>query len=147
MLNHPKLQLWNPRFSPDDRWISFNATTPENSQIFVAPVRGGSQLIPESEWIRITDGNGDGQPWWSPDGNTLYFLSVRDRYCCIWAQRLDSGKRPIGQPIGIFHAHEARRSLLNIGKGDLGISVAVDKIVLNLNERSGNIWMMTLSPE
>ena len=84
---------------------------------------------------------------WSPDGNTLYFISQFDRFCCIWARRLDPMKRPVGGPIAIFHAHEARRSLLNIGKGDLGISIARDRIVFNINERSGNIWMAKLQPE
>ncbi len=140
LLNHTTWALWNPRFSPDDRWVSFNATEPGRSRIFVAPVRRPG-LIPESEWIAITEGVWDDKPRWSPDGKTLYFMSERDGFRCIWAQRLDASKHPMGQTIPIFHAHEAQRSLLNVQVGALEMSVARDKIVFNMNERTGNVWM------
>jgi Tol biopolymer transport system component len=140
LLNHAIYTLWNPRFSPNDRWVSFNATEPGRSRIFVAPV-GKSGLIRESEWIAITDGVWDDKPRWSQDGNTLFFMSERDGFRCIWAQRLDSSKHPVGHAIPIFHAHEAQRSLLNVQVGSLEMSVARDKIVFNMNERVGNVWM------
>ncbi len=143
LLNHPAYALWNPRFSPDDRWVSFSATMLGRSRIFVAPFRNAGP-VPESEWIAVTDGRWDDKPRWSPDGNFLYFLSERDGFRCIWAQRLDARKRPVGPAIPIFHAHQARRSLANIGIGDLGISVAPDKIVFNISERTGNLWMANL---
>src|SRR5262249_2074236 len=39
LLEHASYLLWNARFSPDDRWVSFNATEPGRSRIFVTPVR------------------------------------------------------------------------------------------------------------
>lgn len=105
------------------------------SRIFVAPFRSGG-LIPESEWIPITDGVWDDKPRWSPDGNT-YFMSERDRFRCIWAHRLDASKHPEGAAIPIFHAHEARRSLLNVQVGALEMAVARDNIVFNMSERTG----------
>ena len=37
------------------------------------------------------------KPFWSPDGNLLYFLSSRDGFLCLWAQWLDpSTKHPLG---------------------------------------------------
>ena len=143
LVNHGTWSLWNPRFSPDDRWITFNATTPGRSRIFVAPFRE-SGLIPESEWIAITDSVLDDKPRWSPDGQTIYFISERDGFRCIWAQRLDASKHPVGGAVPVFHAHEARRSMLNVQMGALEISVARDRIVFNMQERAGNIWMTTL---
>ena len=143
-LNHATWTLWQPQFCADNRWILFNATSPGRSRIFVAPVRAQG-LIPESDWIAITDGIWDDIPRWSPDGKTVYFISERDGYRCIWAQRLNSSKHPLGAAIPVFHAHEARRSLLDIQAGNLEISVARDKIVVNMNERSGNVWMMTVA--
>lgn len=141
LLKHASYQLWNPRFSPDDRWVSFNATEPGRSRIFVAPVRDEG-LIPEQEWITIADTGWDDKPRWSPDGNTLYFVSMRDGFRCIWAQHLDSRKRPLGAAIAVFHAHESKLSLSDVGPGDLSISVAQDKIVFNMKERAGNLWLM-----
>jgi eukaryotic-like serine/threonine-protein kinase len=144
LLEHAKYLLWNPRFSPDDRWVCFNATEPGRSRIFVAPVRDTGP-VPEQEWITIADTGGDDKPRWSPDGNTLYFVSERDGFRCIWAQRLDSRKRPLGAAIAVFHAHQSQRSLFNVGPGDLSISVARDKIVFNMSERAGNLWLMNVA--
>jgi hypothetical protein len=47
----------------------------------------------------------------------------------------------------MFHAHEARRSLLNVQIGALDMSVARNKIVFNMSELTGNIWMMNLSEQ
>ena len=143
LLDHPAYLLWNPRLSPDDRWVSFNATAQGRSRIFVAPVRDAG-LVPEHEWIAIADSGWDDKPRWSPDGNTLYFVSQRDGFRCIWAQHLDAQKRPMGSAFAVFHAHESRRSMSSVGPGDLGISVARDKIVFNMDERTGNIWMTNL---
>src|SRR5262249_35657597 len=133
VLTHSEYILWNARFSPDDQWISFNATTPGHSRVFVVPFHNAG-LIPESEWIAISDTAWDDRPRWSPEGNFLYFLSERDHFRCVWAQPLDAGKHPAGPAIPVFHAHDARRSLGNFGIGDLGISVARDKIVFNMSE-------------
>jgi Tol biopolymer transport system component/DNA-binding winged helix-turn-helix (wHTH) protein len=146
LLQHAAWRLWNPRFSPGDGWVAFNATTEGRSRIFVVPFRSAG-LIPESEWIAIAEGGWDDKARWSPDGNTLYFMSERDGFRCIWAQRLDASKRPSGQAIPIFHAHQARRSLLNVAVGALDMSVASDKIVFNMSERTGNIWMATVSDQ
>jgi Tol biopolymer transport system component/DNA-binding winged helix-turn-helix (wHTH) protein len=143
LLQHTTYQLWNPRFSPDDRWVSFNATDAGRSKIFVAPVRD-TGLVREQDWLPIADGRWDDKPRWSPDGNALYFVSERDEFRCIWAQRLDARKHPSGAAIPIFHAHERRRSLSNVGPGDLAISVARDKIVFNMSEQVGNLWMLNV---
>jgi Tol biopolymer transport system component len=113
LLEHAKYLLWNPRFSPDDRWVSFNATEPGQSRVFVAPVRDQG-TIPEQEWITIADTGWDDKPRWSPDGNTLYLISERDGFRCIWAQRQDpETERPVGPSLEVYHSHSARRSLLN----------------------------------
>jgi len=144
LLDHARYKLDEASFSPDDRWVCFNATTPGRSRIFIAPARGAG-LVPETEWVAITDGRWDDKPRWSPDGNILYFVSEQDGFRCIWAHRLDPAtKRPLGTAFPIFHAHEARRSLMNLGWGDLQISVARDKIVFNMSERTGNIWLAKL---
>src|ERR1035438_8871779 len=53
ILADPRYDLWQPTFSPNGRWILFeaveNSPTSAESSIYVAPVEGGS-------WIRITDG-------------------------------------------------------------------------------------------
>jgi hypothetical protein len=80
---------------------------------------------------------------WSPDGNVLYFLSDRDGWRCIWAQRVEAfGKRPLGAAFPVYHFHEARRTLTSkFHYPEPRIWVARDKMVFELEEVSGNIWM------
>ena len=88
----------------------------------------------------------DGEaPSWSPDGGLLYFWSDRDGSPCLWAQRLDPAtKRPAGSPLSIQHFHTKGLSWKNLYLGAPDIAVARDKVVFNLGEHSGNIWMTQL---
>ncbi|HEV8130450.1 MAG TPA: protein kinase, partial [Acidobacteriota bacterium] len=65
----PEQNLWQGRFSPDGRWICFNAvkaTAGGISTIYVVPAPGG-------KWTRITEGKyWDDKGRWSPDGKTIY---------------------------------------------------------------------------
>src|SRR5215472_19195036 len=108
LVQHATYALHSVSFAPQDRWICFNAVTPGRSRIFVVRVQSVG-LVPEPEWIAITNGGWDDQPQWPPDGKLLYFISERDGFRCIWAHRLDPvTKRPLGSAFPIFHAHEAR---------------------------------------
>jgi Tol biopolymer transport system component/predicted Ser/Thr protein kinase len=145
-LKHPRYPLVQAHFSPDDRWIAVIAQVgPSPTQIFV--VRNTGNVTPAlNEWIPVTDGSTfDDKPRWAPDGKLIYFTSDRDGFRCIWAQRLDPAtKQPLGAPLPLYHSHSARRSLQNTGVLPLEISVARDKIVFNMGEVTGNIWMTEL---
>jgi hypothetical protein len=59
---------------------------------------------------------------------------------CIWARRFDGDSgHAFDEPVSIAHFHKARNSLGTIY--GLELSVAVDKLVFNLGEESGNIWL------
>jgi Tol biopolymer transport system component len=138
-----------PQFSPDGRWISFHrgVETASARRIFITPFRHGPPpaIAPESDWIWITDGKElDRETCWSPDGNLLYFLSERDGFRCVWAQRLDpTTKRPKGDALPVFHSHRSRLSLRNYSdSGWSGLSMALDRLVFTMSERTGNVWMM-----
>ena len=133
-------------FSPDGRWLSFvTPLGPLQRQIFVAPYRGKT-VIPESDWVAVTDGQGlDREPRWSPDGKLLYFLSERDGFRCFWAQPLNpTSKHPVGTPFPVHHFHSARFSIRMQETGTVGFSIARDKIVFSMGETIGNIWMTGL---
>jgi hypothetical protein len=77
---------------------------------------------------------------WSPDGATLYFLSDRDGFRCIWAQRLNPAtKRLAGSPFSVVHFHQAGRSMVDAG---FNMSVTADSLVFALTDLTGNIWMI-----
>jgi hypothetical protein len=93
-------------------------------------------------WMAIDHPNSwDDKPRWSPDGNLLYFVSDRDGHLCVWVQRLEgSSKRPIGTPFPVYHFHNSRLAMINVGVMALETGVGRDKIVMGLGELTGNIW-------
>jgi hypothetical protein len=73
----------------------------------------------------------------------IYFISDRDGQFCLWAQRLENvTKRPIATPFPIYHFHDSRLAMDNVGTSFLEIDVARDKIVMGLGELTGNIWSL-----
>ncbi|MGH9257947.1 MAG: protein kinase domain-containing protein [Vicinamibacterales bacterium] len=145
-LKHPGYGIYNPRFSSDGGWIAFNGRldTRAPARVFVAKVQG-LMAAPEKEWIVVSE---DGEaPGWSPQANLLYFWSDRDGSPCLWAQHLDPAtKRPAGSPLSIQHFHSRGLSWRNLYLGAPDIAVVRDKIVFNLGEHTGNIWITELPP-
>jgi eukaryotic-like serine/threonine-protein kinase len=143
-LKHPGYGIYGPRLSSDGRWIVFNARTDRlaPARVVVAEVQG-SVVAGEKDWIVVsTDGDA---PAWSPQGNLLYFWSNRDGSPCLWAQPLDRAtKRPAGPAQSIQHFHTRGLSWRNLYLGAPGLAVGRDKIVFNLGEHTGNIWMTEL---
>jgi dipeptidyl aminopeptidase/acylaminoacyl peptidase len=137
--SHPDYNLWQGRFSPDDRWICFNAvraTGITGSAINVVPAAGG-------DWIPITDGkHHDDKPRWSPDGKIIYFVSSRGGFMNVWGRRFDPtlGK-PVGEPFQVTRFESPGRMPSDyIGYAELG--VAGNRLVLPIMEVSGSIWML-----
>ncbi len=151
---HATYKLHSARFSPDSRWVAFHAETgPYTRRIFIARLQGetlqGETLGGESKWIPITAGTDvDVVPAWSPDGNLLYFISERDGFRCIWAQRLDpESKIPVGPPFAFQHFHAGARTLVTNFRANplqIGLSASDRGIVYSLEELRGNIWTMEL---
>jgi Tol biopolymer transport system component len=136
--------LWQPKFSPDQRWVSAVEVSAVNrTQLWIAPF---SDAPSRAGWVQITNGEfWDDKPRWSPDGSVLYFTSLRDGFHCLWAQRLQPDtKQPIGPPFPLQHFHSARLSMNNTGFAGLAIAVARDRIFVNLGEVTGNIWTTRL---
>jgi serine/threonine protein kinase/Tol biopolymer transport system component len=143
ILAHEKYSLLRAAFSPDGRWVVFQADLAfDRSQMFIAPFRGMSP-IDRASWIEVTRAGESGNvARWSPDGNALYAMSNIDGNWCLWRQALDPvTKRPVGEAIAVHHLHGARRSVRYIPPGFAEISVARDRIVFPMAERTGNVWM------
>jgi eukaryotic-like serine/threonine-protein kinase len=145
-LRHPGYGIYNARLSSDGGWVVFNARTDRlaPAAVFVAKVQGDA-VSPRKDWILVS-ADGDA-PRWSPHASLLYFWSERDGSPCLWAQRVDpTTKRPVGVPLNIQHFHSRGLSWRNLYLGAADIAVARDRIVFNLGEQSGNVWMTELPP-
>ena len=143
LLQDAEHSLYQPVFSPDDGWIAFYARlSPSRTQLFITPYNDEGEPA-RQDWIEVSDGSSyDFKPRWAAGGNALYFFSERDRFRCIWMQRLDAKtKRPQGPARAVLHFHNDKRPLMNVGVNALGLAAAPDKIVFNLIEAAGNIWL------
>jgi len=137
--------LYQAKFSPDNRAVVLVDCHSESAgcRLFVVPLK--SDGTPEKEnWIAIDHpSRWDDKPRWSPDGNVVYFVSDRDGQFCLWAQRLENRtKQPVGTPFALYHFHDSRLAMDNVGTSFLEIDVARDKIVMGLGELTGNIWSL-----
>jgi Tol biopolymer transport system component len=144
-LSDPKQSVYNANFSRDDRWVAFRRAsiggfTP--SQILIAPVQHGV-AADAANWVKVTDTTyNDDQPQFSADGNTLYFTSDRDGYLCIWVQRLDPHtKHPIGAAVAYEHFHNSAGHDGIFAQRSLYLSVARDKILINLLQARSELWI------
>jgi eukaryotic-like serine/threonine-protein kinase len=144
LVDHPVYQLFQGTFSPDDKWVAFAAMAPSGQQgVFIVPSNAGGQL-PLERWTRFApELTHDGRPRWSPDGNLLYFMSMRDGFDCLWAQRLDPAtKRPTGQPFAIYHMHGVRNSIAEVPPLYSAIAVGEGRVAMPLADTKGNIWLL-----
>ena len=148
ILKRTGFAIYRARFSRDGRWLAFHARNrPGRSAIFAAPFRGSEPIL-EQDWVAVTGGEAyDIGPVWSPNGAVLYFISERDGFRCLWAQRLNAAtKHPQGVPFSIQHFHAATRSMMHLTTNWLGLSVAPDKLVFNVGDITGNVWLARSRP-
>lgn len=133
------------RFSPDGRWIVFSAGNPGSpvKQIFIAPLHPG-KLVTPSELIPLTEGEfADVEPYWAPDGKTIFFISGRDGFLCIWARSVDDRAQPRGEVYPIAHFHHAGHTLAGGVPyvGEIGLSAGPTFLVFSLTQSTSDIWL------
>jgi serine/threonine protein kinase/Tol biopolymer transport system component len=146
ILQHTDYNLYRGHLSPDAKWITFHADHfGADTREFIAPFQG-TEPGSVSDWISITDGlSFDDTPRWSPNGNYLYYLSQRDGFRCIWAQRLDpTTKRPLDAPTAVQHLHNRRRSISGVSLASLDLAVTRDKLIFNMTDLWGSLWAAEL---
>ena len=137
--SHPDENLYQARFSPDDRWISF-CTAKMNqagiSTIYVVPAGGG-------EWTRLTEGRHfDDKPRWAPDGRTLYFISNRTGFFNVWGIRFEPVTgQPVGEPFRVTPFDSPSQMILEDVR-TMELALATNRLVLPLMEVTGNLWIL-----
>jgi Tol biopolymer transport system component len=137
----PDGDLYQPHFSPDGKYVTFNAVRNLHSRIYAA--RLGSGAIPFGDWIPLTDGTTwDDKPRMSLDSKLLFFVSDRDGFPCIWVQRMGAAMHPVGEPEGVYHSHWLRRALSGAGLGDLELNVSRNRLIFTQRETVSNIWLV-----
>jgi Tol biopolymer transport system component len=106
-----------------------------------ASVQG--KRIPITEASKSSD-----RPRWSGDGRTIFYVSTRDGFSCLWGQPFDPEAGEIsGLPFAVMHYHNRRDSIDVVAPRSFNLSVAGDSIYFNLGESSSSIWIGKLKGE
>jgi Tol biopolymer transport system component len=135
--------LTNPRVSPNAGWIAFDAAPPGGSPtVYVARV-SRRDLLPESDWIAVDEAAS--HPFWSRDGQLLYYLALTpnsDIRGAVRARHVSvASGRPKGEPVQVLTLNEMVVPAAVTGTTPI---VAPDQIILVLGDFRGDIWMMDL---
>jgi DNA-binding winged helix-turn-helix (wHTH) protein len=149
LIIHPDYGVFGPRLhvnAAGQGWIAFYAeNTPRTCQIFVAPLKAW-QPPPVSTWIPITNGAlWDSSPAWSPSGQSLFFVSLRDGHRCIYEQPLDpSSRRPLGQPRAVRHLHSTSLRLggVNRARGATSLRQAAASLFFIPDAVVSDAWLL-----
>lgn len=140
LISHREYNIHDATFSPDQRWLAFHTPFERQTKIWIAPVRDG-RAAADSEWITVIDlGTDSRKPWWSPDGNLLYFFSNQDGFHCLYAQRLDASKHPAGRPFPVYHSHQFGEGL-GSNRTRWGMAKLPGRIIVPLFEGTSNVWI------
>jgi len=126
--------------SRDERWIAIHYDVTENIRpIYIAPARDGVAAPREQWWPLIDQAGTHVRPWWSPDGELLYYISDADGKAKIWGQRLTAGKRPAGKPFIVYAPPGERFSLL--AGAAFGPALGPRSLIFQMIETNTNIWL------
>ncbi|HEV2990341.1 MAG TPA: protein kinase [Candidatus Angelobacter sp.] len=140
------MSLGNANWSAENQYLLFTASAASGkNQIFAAHFSSSTSKI-AGKWIPITDEmEWSDRPRWSGDGKTVFYISNRDHFHCVWGQRFNPelGK-PEGAPFHIKGYHDLRISPVLVVWQTFGFSVAGDSIYLNPGEENQTIWVGNL---
>ena len=144
VLKQDGVSLSEPSWSPKTEYLLFTRQNEGDGykQIFAVRFPKSTASV-EGKWIPITEASeSSDRPRWSGDGRTIFYLSIRDGFSCLWGQAFDpeTGETN-GPPFAVMHYHNRRNSIDVVAPRSFNLSVAGDSIYLNLGESSSSIWI------
>jgi Tol biopolymer transport system component len=135
----PDHRVWQGRYSPDERWLLFNAQSKKvvgASVLGVVPSSGGkwTALTPATLWAD--------KGRWAPDGKTIYFVSNRNSaFFDVWGLRFDpESGRAIGEEFRVTRYDSPGRTVEAASVSELGVSGT--RLIVPLTEAKGSIWLL-----
>jgi serine/threonine protein kinase len=144
VLKQDEVSLSEPSWSHKTEYLLFTRQNEGegNKQIFAVRFPKSTASV-EGKWIPITEASeSSDRPRWSGDGKTIFYVSTRDGFSCLWGQTFnpEAGETG-GPPFAVMHYHNRRNSIDVVAPRSFNLSVAGDSIYFNLGESSSSIWI------
>ncbi len=117
-----------------------------SQNVAVAPFRGEAD-IPEQDWIGIGSAprSFNYSPFWSPNGELLYYVSSVAGQSYIMAQRLDHDRHPAGAPFRVYQfSGRLHLTPSYYGTWTDRLTAVPGRTVGTIGESTTNIWLMDL---
>ena len=144
VLQSAERSVRNARLSPDRRWIAFDASGPgEPASVFVS--RFQAQPVAESEWATVE--RGASHPFWSADGQLIYYTPTGTNplvRSAVRARHFASVGLVEGAPVAVFASNDMMMPAYLSGTAPVATP---DQIILVLGDFRGDIWMMDFDTE
>jgi eukaryotic-like serine/threonine-protein kinase len=144
VLKQDGVSLSEPSWSPQTEYLLFTRQGEFQGKKQIFAVRlPRSTASAEGRWIPVTGASeSSDRPRWSGDGKTIFYVSTRDGFSCLWGQSFnpETGES-VGPPFAVMHYHNRRNSIDVIAPRSFNLSVAGNSIYYNLGESSSSIWI------
>jgi len=146
VLEKKDYSLGEGTWSAQNQYLLFTASRNGTAKQVFAVRFPENASMPVGEWIPITsETEFSGRPRWSGDGKTIFYLSTRDGFSCVWGQHFDpQSGRTTSSPFAIIHYHNPRFSPHVVVERAFSLSAAGDSIYLNVGEINSSVWIGTL---
>jgi Tol biopolymer transport system component len=146
VLEKKDYSLGEGTWSAQNQYLLFTASRNGTAKQVFAVRFPENASMPVGEWIPITsETEFSGRPRWSGDGKTIFYLSTRDGFSCVWGQHFDpQSGRTTSPPFAIIHYHNPRFSPHVVVERAFSLSAAGDSIYLNVGEINSSVWIGTL---
>jgi serine/threonine protein kinase len=134
--------LGDATWSPEAGYLLFTASRAGSTkQIFAVSFPKPAQPL-VGQWIPISgESEFSDRPQWSGDGKTIFYLSNRDGFSCIWGQHIDpTSAKPISAPFAVMHYHNPRFSLGVVVNRTFNLSASADSLYFNVGEINTSVW-------
>ena len=143
VLKKDNQSLSEASWSEQNQYLLFTALRDGTTKQVFAVFYPKSTHTATGEWIPITSKSEFSErPRWSGDGGTVFYLSRRDGFSCVWAQRFDpKAGQVLGDPFPVLHYHNPRFSPEVVVNRSFNLSVAGDSVYLNVGEINTSIWV------
>jgi Tol biopolymer transport system component len=135
----PGYSIWQGRYSPDGRWVLFNAQSRKQAGVSVLGVVSAAG----GKWTPLTDTTlWADKPRWAPDGKAIYFISNRESaFFDVWGIDFDPVKGvAVGNEYRATQYNDPGRIITGTGGSELGVSAT--RIVLPIVDTTGSVWVL-----